>query len=365
MAKPTENKKHITIFVIIVFFILIAGLGAFKFKDNLSSLKFLNSPSLSDEEKQQQQISSAMYHFSSSSQGALIRLIEIDITFYPNNWASAYITPEQSSEVRANQQVVLYDKFNNTMPIGGLVKMLREQGDKIELAIGLPNITDANLLSNKASIITYDVGASIRFPLESLQFDKNINPFVWTAEKTEKTGIYLAKKIWVDNPVMGTNGFIPGRVVPKKSLVILNPDEKIKEGETYKMAQLPYEPAPRNPILQASFEYERARQKQIKVDLMNKYRDCISKSKKENAQLREITKSLRPDKGSATSSSAGSCAQAATIDGKVDPMAIFNDILSRQPAGSPSNCGGAGSAQNCGTNVPPPPSPTQATEQPK
>lgn len=298
-----------------------------------------SSSELTKEQKEQQKlIDAAQYTFSYPSNGAIVRTQGITLTYHDNGWVSSKIPVGSEKDLKVNQDVILYDKEGTTMPLGGNIRLIRPKDNQIELIIEIPSGTKTKLLSNDAEVIVLEALASQRFPLSALQRDKNDNTFVWAVKATDEENKFQAIKTWVDRPFLGDNYFVAGKPIRASSLVILNPNKKIKNKKIYKMAQVEFKAPTKSPIKQAYYDYQNYVVEKILIDAKERARNCG-----EGGTSKLIPK---PEETSA-------CGQAGDIK-KQSADEIFQSILSRQPGGGMSlrkNCGGGGAG--CGQQPPP------------
>lgn len=336
MSNKTQKKEkrgfgHFSILVFVLALLLSALLTGY-----IIYKATTHKPSLSNNlENTGLTLQSGEYAISKPSQGAFVQTQEITLDFKENSKAVA-ILPVPQDNVRQYQEIILYDEDLNILPLGGKIENLTQEGDKITLSIALPEGTKTEFLSQQADIMTLNASASFRLPLTALGQDKNDNYYVWKAEPAEPKGTYNAIKTWVTAPMISEDNFVAGYDVGMDDLIILNPDKKIKHKEAYKMKVVEYSAPFHDPITQAFYDYQRLLREKDTKDARQRLIDC-----RKNAQERA--------KNPALGATSGTCGgQSPLLNGKKDPMKIFNAILSRQP----QNLNGTSGSCNTGECAP-------------
>jgi hypothetical protein len=186
-----------------------------------------------------------IYQASPSSKGRAQTSVFISLQTMTGNMAVVFETADRAAGIAEGQRVLLYDKEGFLLPIVGTVHAFRRgEGtyqDSINIQISLPEVTDVPL--DKAAygeiVIKVYTGAN-RLPLSALTRDENGKGIVWEARKTYD-GQILAHMITAQNVQLFDEYFIFDAPYDGSGLYVLNPDEKLHDGQSIKIQDLQYQ----------------------------------------------------------------------------------------------------------------------------
>ncbi len=276
------------------------------------------------------------YIFSRPSNGPLTTTHKITVT-YNGNQATAKTSLDSkniSQKIKTGQDVILLDKKNRIMPLGGKVINIEQTDTHLEILIDLPTQANTSYLSNEAEIITSKTIASQRYPLSALQQGDNGKQFVWVVEKSIDSEKHTIVKTLTTPRYIGRGHFIVSPPLNSNSFVILNPDNKLKGGKVNNITETKFEGPSQSPIQQAYQRYKLSQyQHQIKK-LKDKGTDCRENGASRIAGIKETIENS-PNTGSCSSNEQSANRSAEDI---------FNSILNRQPGGG-ATCGNTSCGQ--------------------
>lgn len=281
-----------------------------------SALTLTPRPQTKEKERQQNIVKKADYLISYPSQGSVIQKHPITMTYHQNDEASSLIPQELSDKIQISQDVILYDKDQNTMPLGGRIKSkTTTKTGQAEIIIKLPEGTKTKYLSNEGNVITLEARASFRFPLITLQQESPDNYYVWSVIKTAREGKFKVSKLRLNHILIGDDHFSSANI-SKQTLIVLEPDNKIQDNKIYKMAQVQYSAPTDNPISEAKQAYRLSKTIISYNEAKQRIANCRNSAKKQKQGIVDA-----PQSGSCTNN---------TFDEKATPMEIFNSILLKQ-----------------------------------
>lgn len=269
--------------------------------------------------------------------GPLVQRQTISVEFI-NNIASGTLDPAADIKtIRIGQDVILYDKAERTLPLGGSVTAINTEDNEITMT--LPEDTVTEKLLDRVDIITLETSASKRLPLSVLQTDDNSEHYVWIAvKKDDEENKYQLRRQVINKGLSDHNYFEEnGYVLKSDSLVILDPDTNIKTDVLYDIKITKLNAPLHNPIKQAWIDYELYRLAKSQEQLLEIAEACDNGTYK-SPQSDEPTKGDASVPGGTINGSCGggtgSCGGGNAVGGGScgnlsadDPLYIFNSLL--------------------------------------
>lgn len=273
------------------------------------------------QDKQSTALEDADYIATPPTFGPIIRTQSIEVGFQSDQ-ATGFLTTEKSKKIAAKQDVILFDKEDYVLPLGGKVTGIENSEDSQQkIIIALPEGTNTQFLSNTLDIIILETAASKRLPLSAIQQDENKNTFVWVAHSDDEnaTTINKAQRLYIGVGISDTEYFEEdGHKIESFTPVIINPDNKIKPDKNYNIVATEIEGPLHNPIRQAWVDYEVARLETQQEDLQRIADECASGKKRLVATSGATTLADGTQTG-------GGCGQASNAP--LDPIDIFNSLI--------------------------------------
>lgn len=270
----------------------------------------------------------SIYQGALPSIGPLVNLKEMKVS-YDTDFALAPINQEELEAIKIGQKVVLYDEDKNAMPLGGTVAGFTTEDGQIITLIQLPDGTNTELLSSTVAIITRELRAMQRLPLDIIQTNEDGQQFVWIAQLDNDVALYRLIKHPIEIGLQNDIYFEPKDLhKAPEGLIIINPDKKINEDKHYVVTRTKIDAPLHNPIRQAWGEFELYRLDIQKDALAQRVEDCIN-----GANKAPTAGELSAAAGSSSSSSCG---------GSSNPDDIMFEIfqgLTQGPDGNGNACG--------------------------
>ncbi len=261
-----------------------------------------------------------LYNAAQPSHGPFIELINVDVSF-TGNIGSATFSKNQAQQIKRRQQVVLYDKNSNTLPVGGEVRTFKDIGDGVKVSIFTPKGTKTELLKNQVSIITREINNKKRLPKSAIQMNEDGQPYVWRAQKMDERDGYVAEKIFIDLGLENETLFLEqGSAISSKDLIVTNPDNEISEDGEYQVNVINLDFPLHNPIKQAWVDFEMSQLRQEQAALQKQADECGTDIVG-NAQAGDASNSNSASGGD----SCGSGVQS------TDPFVIFQNLTGQVP----------------------------------
>lgn len=301
----------------LIFFVLIALAGVFVFNPKLRENTATTPTNAA--------ITPSGYLISMPSYGPLIRLQNIDVIFEGDK-AIGTLPNAETAAVATPQKVVLYDKSGFTQPLGGQVTAVKaaENEGITKITIQLPEGTNTDLLLNEPDIITMETIASKRLPKSAIVTEADGETYVWIATPTAKDKTaFTIQKLYIKTGLDDLDYFEEsGFKIKSSNLIVLNPDDAIDGGKTYRFKQVEMEAPIHNPIQQAWVDFEMNRLKLQQQEMQKTADNC--------GKANIVTGDSTTPAGETNAPASDSCG-ADLLEGATDPFAIFNALTNQQP----------------------------------
>lgn len=269
---------------------------------------------------------SKAYEIARPHYGPLVELQEVELT-YIANIANAFLPLNIAEKISTYQKVVLYDKENTALPLGGEVLKITEVEGKAKVVILLPRGTKTEYLSNKANIIIRDNIGVGRLPLSALQHEDGQH-FIWRTlgknlKNTEETKITTSfEKVMIAPPLKNNAYFVEqeNKINPA-DFIVLTPDKDITENKDYDVTIVDFKAPLHNPIKQAWIDLEIQKLKDQRAEMKEAIANCQAGTV-DNPQGGETSNA---GGGGKPVSSCGS-----SFD-TTDPFVIFQNLINQVP----------------------------------
>ncbi len=298
-------------FVLIVIYVAIAAIAFFAGQHLIGTSKNKKLP--------------LIYQGALPSIGPLVTVQKIKVS-YDGDTAIATLQQKDLDTITIGQKVVLYDDEKTTMPLGGKINRFTSENNQIKAFIELPEGTNTEFLSNIVGVITQELRAIQRLPLDILQTDKEGGKFIWIAQLDNAVALY--KLIKHPITIGAHNGiyFEPQALHhAPEGLIIINPDNKINPDTHYMVTPAKIDAPLHNPIHQAWIDFELYRLEVQQARLIKQAEDCVNGVERE------------PITGDSSSGSSNSCG------GNTDPndimFQVFQSLTQPADAGGGNACG--------------------------
>lgn len=279
-----------------------------------------------------QKILDADYIATTINTGHLTQTQQIEVE-YMGDAAIGYLTKEEAANVEEKQDVILYDQDAITLPLGGQVIEITDNGERKRIVIELPEGTATELLLNHLNIITLEGGITQRLPLSALQTDKNGNNYIWLVTKNEDGKSSKVQQKYIEPGLSNFEFFEIFNQIDSDTPVVIDPDKKIKPNHNYNIETVILDTPTDTPIRQAWLDYQAYLEEEIMKELQQAIEDCRNGILPETNQIASFGSYTSAD-GSKLSVSCSDIQQAS------DPMDIINSILHKQTGSG--GCGGGG-----------------------
>ena len=324
-----KSSKKYLIFGLALILAIATGIVA---KEKLST----PIPPLTAEEKTKQEADYLAIH---PHFGPLVQTQKIKVTFDDEkDLATGSLNSEDLEKIRTKQKVVLYDREDITLPLGGEVSHIDKTTNTI--TITLPEGTNTSYLAAELDIIIRETVGSKRLPLSALQTDKNGETYVWIAKQNEEQNQFQVQRQTITKGLHDSNYFEEdGHTIQAYDLVILNPNKKIRSDKNYNVVFTEFSAPLHNPIHQAWVDYEVYRLEEEQRIMAKQAEDCFN-----GVSAPAIPDS--PEAGAATvpgSVASRNCAGGNTPD---DPLHVFNSLMKIINEGTIE--GGGSACGSCG-----------------
>lgn len=342
------------IFILILIAVMMGGGGFLigkRLKDKIAAQQ-VNTVAQADEKTPKEfpvysEIEPSDYEVTHPDHGPILQTITLNALFgQENDTATAALkdTPN-AHKITPDQDVILYDRDGYVLPLGGKVDSVNAVNEENEgnksAVITLPAGTNTDLLSPKISIITLEIPHAKRIPKQSV-LTVTINDverdFIIIAEKTAngqafKTAPY---EIDLDHMLVGDHFVELGHEISVDDYYIVNPDDTMTFNKPYAMKEIVLNTPSYNPIRQAYLNYQHYLAESKIANQEYLANDCFALG-------------YDPRVGPAGQQSFGACSS--NVNATLDPMEIFNSILTNMPVNASGNsgdsaCGSASSACN-------------------
>ncbi|PZQ44625.1 MAG: hypothetical protein DI551_09760 [Micavibrio aeruginosavorus] len=236
MSKTTR----ILIGAIATVLIICAGLGMGIYLND-QQMKRGSAPAASEAKKIEANFNT--YDVSPASRGLSIQTVDIDIQ-PRGNIAFLMMDKADAAEIKTGQKILLYDQggmlIDTLGEITAVTLGINQFDGKVTIQMKL-NGDDKVAVDNvvRGRIVVDRVSDAIRLPLSALAKDKKNEPHVWEAvENSDGTHTAYYKSVII--PVTTYDFFV---IKPQKhfgNLFILNPDEKLQEGQKINVNKMLY-----------------------------------------------------------------------------------------------------------------------------
>jgi len=272
------------------------------------------------------------FNLVSPTSGNFTQTQKINVVFdNKKDIAMATIKEMSVPAIEQNQNVILYDKENNVLPLGGKIAFIRKSKEELNILIALPQDTDTALLTNKAEIITMDAPALNLLPQKVLQQNDDGSNFIWIAKKQDGDKYKFIKQPY--NLIYSNDNFIAlSQSLKKDALVLINPNDNIDENKTYNANVKIFQTTRHNPIYLSWLEYIEQKRITDQAQMAQNLQDCIDK----NSPKQQAPASDQPLTSGASSSCGGSSG------GIISAEEIFANI--KQEGQNSNSCG----SNSCG-----------------
>lgn len=328
MIKLLPLIKILTLILVVAF----GGIAMGKYISTYN--KPLTSEEASNQEVQkiQQEFEDADYVATPPTFGPIVQTTPLIVSYHGQDQASGNISQDQAQIIEERRPVILYDQDSYVLPLGGVVTAIKNTSDiEYTINITLPEQTNTEFLSNNVDVITKETVASKRIPLSALQEQSGLT-YVWIVDQNNENQNTL-EKLFINIGLSDEEYFEEdGEKIESYTLVVINPNDKIKADKEYKIFKTELAGPLHNPIRQAWMDYELNRLEQEQQAMLQIAEDC-----------KNGKKALILDPGSTTtadgSAKLGGCGQSQTTD----PMLqIFNSLTTT------NNSGGCGQMSTAG-----------------
>lgn len=207
------------------------------------------------------------YLVATASSGPMLRTVPVRITVEENGKAHTLLEAVHADSVQTGQQVMLYGESGDVLPdTGQVVNIAPFPADNtVQITISLPEdypihpIAGEDETEARAAIITLYVSLAKRLPRSARQEeaeDKGSPGFVWKAvlDPEGNASSYKAVRIPLSVWFAGDSYFQAGPEIRSDDLVILSPDEKLRDMQEVRVEKTVLDAPLRTPVEQAAEE---------------------------------------------------------------------------------------------------------------
>ncbi len=252
--------------------------------------------------------------------GPLITTQSINVK-YTGNIAVGFLPESKIGKIKSGKKVVLFDKENYALPLGGEVRSIeRAKDNSYKVVILVPKGTKTDLLGNILAIIKREEIGTKRLPNTALQRDENGELYVWRAIQNKNSDRFSIEKTPIQILFKNEKYFVEaGQAIGSKDFVILNPDNTLAEEKTYEFEVETFTAPLHNPIKQAWIDYKLNKDRKQQAELKQIAENCANGVVSPSAV--DPNSIQAGDNSSNNGSSCGSPFQG------TDPFLIFQDMI--------------------------------------
>lgn len=269
-----KNPKKYLTFTLIVAVVIAAGLLTGR---QLSNIKYPTPEKIFARLAKKSDYMAAI-----PSSGPIVQIQTIEVDYDDEfDLAVGLLTHNEAEKIQVGHDVVLYDQEGHTLPLGGSVNSITNNAQNSDIEIYLPEGTNTDLLLNHLNIITDIIPAGQRIPKNAVFIDKDANYYVWVATplktlpEDEKNMFLVSKRPTNKGPA--DQEYISVDVkLDFEELVIVNPDEKLKENKKYKIFTVVLDAISQHPTQQAYSDYVSHRYNELYAELEQAHQDCLA-----------------------------------------------------------------------------------------
>lgn len=318
------NSKAIKILALSVAIILISIAGYFigrniRGEHNVTPPQTNMDPVIEQKVEQQKPkpLKKSKYTAINPNYGPIVTTESIKVT-YGEDVAFATVPEEIVDKIKIEQKVILLDKEDYVLPLGGKVTAI--DGQKV--TIKLPEGTETTLLNDRLFVMTNVFHNVKRIPLSAVTQNEDGTPVVWIATPNDKGYDVFQQPVSNDTSAQNEALIQVNHRVSIDNLVIINPNDKLSEDYQYTIDIVEFNAPLHDPIRQAWIDYELYRLDEQQQRMIKAAENCRTGGKPPT----------EGDMSAENSSTSASCGDPIL---PTDPMEIFQEILRRMPPDMP------------------------------
>lgn len=232
---------------------------------------------------------------------------------YGDDVAFTTVSDNLVDKLRTGQQVILLDKENYVLPLGGEVTAIEDR----KITVKLPEGTTTELLNDRLFVMTNVFKNVKRIPLSAIMQNENGIPFVWIAYSSGDGYEVFPQPVSNDTSAQNEELIQANHKISIDDLVITNPNEQISSDYRYTIDVIEFEAPLHDPIKQAWIDYELYRLDEQQKRMIKAAMDC-------KHRVGPVVEGIMSTDASTSTSCGGHGLP-------TDPMDIFREILSHIP----------------------------------